>query len=59
MSGKAFEFARRIGRIANAAGRSIRANPYDYRAAGFRAAWREGWKETERARQLRLEVAGQ
>ena len=55
MSGKAFEFARRLGRIANAAGRSIDSNPYDYRAAGFRAAWRDGWKETERKRQMSLE----
>jgi len=48
VSSAAFDFARRLGRLAHAAGRSIRSNPYDHRAVAFRSAWREGWLAAER-----------
>lgn len=49
MSRAAFDFARRIGYLAHEAGRAITANPYTHRAPAFRAAWRDGWREAERA----------
>lgn len=49
MSRSAFDFARRIGRLAYEAGRSERANPYTHRAPGFRAAWRDGWRSAREA----------
>lgn len=48
MSSAAFDFARRLGRLAHEAGRSILANPYDHRAVAFRSAWREEWLAAER-----------
>lgn len=59
MSAKAQDFARRIGRLAFEAGRTLRANPYNHRAQCFRSAWRDGWLEASReAGQLKLDTAG-